>query len=69
MGVDMRQVELPRDKTNTMTSAPSKGSDQPGRPPSLIRVFAVRIKVASVLSYHNAHSKGSGQTDRMPRLI
>ena len=31
--------------------APSKDSDQPGHPPSLIRVFAVRMKKAQVLSY------------------
>ena len=34
--------EPPRDKTNIMTCAPSEDSDQPGHPPSLIRVFAVR---------------------------
>ena len=32
--------ELPYDQTNKMTSAPSEDSDQPGHPPSLIRVFA-----------------------------
>ena len=31
--------------------APSEDSDQPGHPPSLIRVSAVRIKKAWVLSY------------------
>ena len=31
--------------------APSEDSDQPGHPPSLIRVFAVRMKKAIVLSY------------------
>ena len=31
--------------------APSEDSVQPGHPPSLIRVFAVRIKKAWVLSY------------------
>ena len=34
--------EPPLDKTNTMICATSKDSDQPGHPPSLIRVFAVR---------------------------
>ena len=34
-----------------MANAPSKDSDQPGHPPSLIRVFAVRMKKAWVLSY------------------
>ena len=31
-----------RDKTNKMACAPSEDSDQPGHPPSQIRVFAVR---------------------------
>ena len=31
--------------------APSEDSDQPGHPPSLIRVFAVRMKKLCVLSY------------------
>ena len=43
--------ELPHDKTNKMACAPSEDSDQPGHPPSLIRVFAVRVKKAWVLSY------------------
>ena len=43
--------EPPHDKTNKMVCAPSEDSDQPGHPPSLIRVFAVRIKKAWVLSY------------------
>ena len=30
-------------KSNKMTCAPSEDSDQPGHPPSLIRVFAVRM--------------------------
>ena len=34
--------ELPNDKTNEMAVAPSEDSDQPGHPPSLIRVFTVR---------------------------
>ena len=33
--------EPPRDKTSKMISGPSKDSDQPGHPPSLIRVFPV----------------------------
>ena len=43
--------EPPHDKTNIMACAPSEDSDQPGHPPSLIRVFAVRMKKAWVLSY------------------
>ena len=43
--------EPPHDKTNKMACAPSENSDQPGHPPSLIRVFGVRMKKAWVLSY------------------
>ena len=38
--------EPPRDKTNKIACAPSEDSDQPGHPPSLIRVFTVRVKKA-----------------------
>ena len=41
--------------------APSEDSDQPGHPPSLIRVFAVRMKKAWDLSYPLS-------AQRMPRL-
>ena len=34
--------EPAHDKTNKMACAPSKDSDQPGHPPGLFRVFAVR---------------------------
>ena len=40
----LKICEPQRDKTNNMTCAPSKDSDQPGHPPSLIRVFTVRMK-------------------------
>ena len=43
--------ELHHDKTNKMACAPSEDSDQPGHLPSLIRVFAVCLKKAWVLSY------------------
>ena len=43
--------EQPHDKTNKMECVPSEDSDQPGHSPSLIRVFAVRMKKAWVLSY------------------
>ena len=33
--------EPPHDNTNKMACAPSEDSDQPGHPPSLIRVFTV----------------------------
>ena len=42
--------EPPHDKTNKKT-VPSEDPDQPGHPPSLIRVFAVHMEKASVLSY------------------
>ena len=38
----VKPSELPYDKTNKVACAPSEDSDQPGHPPSLIRVFAVR---------------------------
>ena len=42
--VDSRKkhFEPPHDKINKMTFVPSEDSSQPGHPPSLIRVFAVR---------------------------
>ena len=43
--------ELPHDKTNKKTCAPSEDSYQPGQPPSLIRVFIVRMKKPWVLGY------------------
>ena len=42
--------EPPQDKTNKMTCAPNEDSDQPGHLPSLIRVIAVPMKKAWVLS-------------------
>ena len=46
-----KTYESPHDKTNKLACAPSEDSDQPGHPPSLIRVFIVRMKKAWVLSY------------------
>ena len=45
------QYEPRHDKTNKLACAPSEDSDQPGHPPSLIRVFTVRMKKALVLTY------------------
>ena len=59
----------PHDKTNKMASAPSEDSDQPSHPPSLIRVFAVRSKVAKDPIFLHVDSEDSDQTGRMPRLI
>ena len=57
----------------------SEDSDQPGHPPGLIRVFAVRMKKLWVLSYllsaqwrlrsACASREDSDQTGRTPRLI
>ena len=44
--------ELPHDKTNKMTGVPSEDSDQPGHPPSLIRVFAVHMKKLGSIAAH-----------------
>ena len=43
--------ETQHDKTNKVTCVSSEDSDQPGHPPSLIRVFFVRMKKAWVLTY------------------
>ena len=43
--------EPPHDKTNKVAYAPSEYSDQSEHPPSLIRVFSVRMKKALVRSY------------------
>ena len=59
--------EPPHDKTNKMTFAVSEDSDQPGHPPSLIRVFTVYIEKYSI--FLNADSEDSDQTGWMPRLI
>ena len=48
------------DKANEMTCAFSEDLDQPGRPPSLIRVFAVHPKV---------HPAKTDQPGRPPSLI
>ena len=48
---------------------PSNDSDQPGHPPSLIRVFAVHMKKPWVITTYRAHSEDSDQTGQMPRLI
>ena len=42
--------------------APIEDSDQPGHPPSLIRVFAVRSGVAKDPMFLNADSEDSDQT-------
>ena len=49
--------------------APSEDSDQPGHPPSLITVFAVRMKKTWVLTYPLSAQRRLDQTGRKPRLI
>ena len=49
--IDRDINEPPQDKTNEMACAPGEDPDQPGQPPSLIRVFVVRMTNHWVLSY------------------
>ena len=49
--------------------APSEDSDQPGHPPSLIRVFADRMKKPGSLAVHWTHSEDSDRTGQIIRLI
>ena len=49
----LKSCEPEHDKTNKMTSVTSEDSDQPGHPPSLIRVFA---KVAKDPRFLHVHS-------------
>ena len=55
-------AEPAHDKTYKMACAHSEDSDQPGHPPSLIRVFAVRSKSAQDSSFLHTNSKDSDQT-------
>ena len=52
-----------------MICVPREDSDQPGHTPSLIRVFAVRMKKPWVLSYPLRAQRRLYQTGQMPRLI
>ena len=63
-------IEPSHDKTNKMACAPSGDSDQPEHPPSLIRVFDVRIKQTWVLSYPLSAQRGlcSDWADAQPDL-
>ena len=71
--------ELLYDKTNKTTCAPREDSDQPGHPPSLIRVFAVGFpgwSESSLCAQWVAKDPGcfvqtekTDQTGQMPRLI
>ena len=49
--VGIMKFEPAHDKTYKVACAPSEDSDQPGHPPRLIGVFAVRMKKSWVLCY------------------
>ena len=49
--INIEQIWAATWQNQQTESAPSEDSDQPGHPSSLIRVFAVRMKKAWVLSY------------------
>ena len=67
------KYEPRHDKTNGISVRPAK-TDQPGHPPSLIRVFDVRMKKAWVLSYQLSAERrlwsdwGDAQADLSLRL-
>ena len=61
----MKTYQPAHDKTNKMACAPSKDSDQPGHPPSLIRVFAGTQWVAKVQSFLHADSEDSDQAGQI----
>ena len=65
---EQNKIEPPHDKTNEMACAPSGESDRPGHPPSLMRVFAVRMKKPRVFSYPLSTSEDSDQTGRTADL-
>ena len=50
-GQHKRSNEPQREKTNEMICMPTKDSDQPGHPLSLIGVFTVRLKIDRILSF------------------
>ena len=59
----VHDYEPQHDKANKLTCAPSKDSDWPGHPPSLIRVFPVHMKKLG--PYQSiAHTANSDQTGR-----
>ena len=61
--------EPQHDKTNEVACAPSEDSDQPGHPPSLIRVLLCAQWVAKDPGFLHVDNEDSDQTGRMPRLI
>ena len=65
----MCKFELLHVKTNKVACAPSEDSDQPGHPPSLIRVFTCAQRVAQDPNFLQADSEDTDQTGQMPKLI
>ena len=60
--------EPPHDKSNKMAGAPSKDSDQPGHPPSLISLRCPHEE-SLVPKLPIECTAKTDQTGRMPRLI
>ena len=56
-------------KINKMACAPSEDSNQPGHPPSIIKVSLCAHWAAKDSSFLHVDSDDSSQTRRMPRLI
>ena len=65
----LSECEPLHDKSNKMAFAPNEDSNQPGHPPSLIRVFSCAQWVAEDPMFLHADSEDSDQSGRMPRLI
>ena len=63
--ISLSANEPPHDKTNKMTCAPNKDSDQPGYPEPLL----CTQWVAKDPTFLHADSEDCDQTGRMPRLI
>ena len=51
-----KKKQQQKTKKKKMACAPSEDSNQPEHPPSLIRVFAVRMKKVWILSFPASHS-------------
>ena len=62
---ELKEIELAHDKTYKMACAPNEDSNQPGYPPSPIKVFAIRMKKLRSLATQWAHSEDSNQSGRI----
>ena len=58
--------EQEHDINDKITCASSVDTDQLGHPPSLIRVFAIRLKKGWVLGHPSSAQQDSDETERMP---